>query len=255
MPRRIKDFFFTVYFYTLFIIYSAVVIPALASFTVLAGVFGSKRFFMKCWRRSISRYGYGIANYLTYPFLRIEYKDESGENGEGPFVYIANHRSLSDPFLMAFLPVEAVQVIKDWVTRIPVLGWIALGAGYINISKLSFSELSEKVIGLFDQGVSIIVFPEGTRSGSTKMGPFHSFIFKIALKNNLSLVPLCIAGNENKPSPGSLFLHSGEIKIRRLESLKASSLNVDNAFQLKKKIREIIEERTKKLDESLKKNG
>lgn len=210
---------------------------------------------MKCWRRSISAYGYGIVNYLPHPFLRVEYHDESTKDREGPFIYIANHRSLSDPFLMAFLPVEAVQVVKNWVTWIPVLGWLARGAGYINISRLSFSEFFEKASDLLRRGVSIIVFPEGTRSGSTKMGPFHSFIFKIALKNNCSLVPLCIAGNENKPSPGSLVLHPGVIKIRRLDSVNAGDIDAENAFQLKKKIRKIISRRTEKLDESIRPNG
>ncbi len=252
MTNKIKLVFFNTYIYTLFLIYSMVTIPLMSFGGVFVIILSTKRKFMKYFRRSISIYGYILIKIVIFPFLRVDYKDESLKKEKGPFIFVVNHRSLTDAFLMACLPVEAIQVVKDWATKIPVLGLYARSAGYINLSKLTFEQYEEKVSGFLKQGVSVICFPEGTRSRGKEMGHFHSSIFKIALKERCRLVPLCIAGNEDKPCRGSLVLHPGKVIMRRLEAIDLEKENFDSAFRLKTETWGIMDCKLRDLDELLK---
>ena len=81
-------------------------------------------------------------------------------------------------------------------------------AGYLNINIMAPELFFEKALQLLRDGVSIIFFPEGTRSAGREMGHFHGAAFKLALQSRAPIVPLCISGNENIPPRGSLLLES-----------------------------------------------
>src|SRR5271154_5761369 len=71
-------------------------------------VSGSRRRTLWLIRRTISHYGAAIVK-CGWPWVRVKYVD-LGEDDVGPFVFVANHRSFSDGFLMSQLPFECVQV-------------------------------------------------------------------------------------------------------------------------------------------------
>lgn len=177
---------------------------------------------------------------VPYPFVKVRYENNSGDETGEPYIFVCNHRSFSDGFLMAVLPVEGVQVVNIWPFRIPVIGFFARLAGYLNIRMMQTEEFFEKAMGLLRDNVSIIFFPEGTRSGSRKMGNFHSSAFRLALKSKAPIVPLCISGSENIPPKGSLLMRPGTIRVRRLQAITWSEYNEWSLYTLKNKVREII---------------
>ncbi|HEY1921502.1 MAG TPA: lysophospholipid acyltransferase family protein, partial [Tepidisphaeraceae bacterium] len=91
-------------------------------------------------------------------------------------------------------------------------------------------------------GVSIIAFPEGTRSGSRRMGQFHGSAFRLAQHAGVKICPLAISGNENIPHRGSLLLHPGHIVMTKLPSVTCEQYKEMNAFTLKTRVRETIHE-------------
>ena len=93
---------------------------------------------------------------------------------------------------------------------------------------------------LLGQKVSIVFFPEGTRSGSRKLGNFHSAAFRLALKSKAPIVPFCISGSEAILPKGSLLLRPGTIRIRRLPAITWSEYKELSVYMLKNKVREII---------------
>jgi 1-acyl-sn-glycerol-3-phosphate acyltransferase len=94
---------------------------------------------------------------------------------------------------------------------------------------------------LLAEGVSIIFFPEGTRSGSREMGPFHGTAFRLALRSKSPIVPLCIVGNENIPPKGSFLFRPGTVRVRRLPAICWEEYRHFNVFAFKNRVRAIIE--------------
>ena len=196
---------------------------------------------MKRFRRAISWYGRGVT-LLPFPLIKVRYENLSKNNSQEPYIFVCNHRAASDAFLMSVLPHEAVQVVNTWPFRIPVLGFFARLAGYLNIKNMPHELFLEDALKLLEEKVSIIFFPEGTRSGDKKIGNFHGSAFRLALQAKVAIVPLCISGNENIPPRGSLLMRPGTIRVRRLSAISWREYKDLNIFSLKNKVREIISE-------------
>jgi len=240
MLLRLKLFLLNLYFYTVFLLLSSIAIPTLTLVVAVSRLFLSHRRTMKRFRRSISFYGKLITS-IPYPWIRLRYED-LGKNGPGePSIFVCNHRAASDAFLMCVLPHECVQIVNVWPFRIPVLGLYARFSGYLNIRMMSHELFMEKATQLLSEGVSIIFFPEGTRSASRTMGSFHGAAFRLALESRASVVPVCITGNESIPPKGSLLLRPGTIRVRRMPSITWDEYKDLNAFAFKNRVWHIID--------------
>jgi 1-acyl-sn-glycerol-3-phosphate acyltransferase len=239
--RVLKVAYLNITFYLLFIIFSIIAVSNLSLLVIISALIFPRRKAMKILRRAISWYGAVIIRILPFPLVRLSFKNFSkGNKDKGPFIFICNHRSASDPFLIGALPYEIIQVANIWPFRLPVLGLVARIAGYLSVRQLPFEEFLFKSRKLLSEGVSIVAFPEGTRSRDNSVGQFHSAIFRVALESRLAIVPLCITGNENIPPVGSPYLRPGLIKMHMLPSIKWEEYRYFNAFKLKNYVRDII---------------
>lgn len=231
---------FNFIFYLLFIIFSITGIPVFSAIVAIQSIFISHREGMKKFRRAISWYGLGVIKVIPFPFVRVFYKDLDKSDCSGPFIFVCNHRSASDPFLMACIPYEFVQVVNIWPFKLPVLGFMARAAGYLSVREMPFEEFSGKATELLKQGVSIVAFPEGTRSADGTLGQFHSSIFRVALTSGYPIAPVCITGNEKIPARGTLLLKPGTIRIHKLPHLKFKDFKGLSPYKLKTHVRRII---------------
>lgn len=222
--------------------------PFVIPYLIILRVFFAKRFFLLRTRRFISWYGLIVIRVLAFPFIRVKFFDAAKEENIAPCIFVCNHRSSSDPYLLSFLPYEIAQVVNDWPFRIPALGLMAKLADYINIKQLSFEKLTEVVGKLLNQGVCIAVFPEGTRSGSNKMGQFHGALFRIALKEKCPIVPICVVGNEKIPTR-NFVLHPGTIKVKKLPAIRYEEYKDMIPLKFKKYVRNIIEKEIALMEE------
>jgi 1-acyl-sn-glycerol-3-phosphate acyltransferase len=241
MLDRFKLYLLNLYLYSLFLLSSAIGIPFLTLFVSVTRIFLSHRGTMKRFRRAISWYG-KIVTALAYPFIRLRYEDRAKPGSREPYIFVSNHRSASDAFLMCVLPYECVQIVNVWPFRIPVLGLFAKFSGYLNIRMMPHEEFMKKATQLLSDGVSIIFFPEGTRSASRTMGSFHGAAFRLALESKASVVPLCISGNENIPPKGSILLRPGTIRVRKLSAITWEEYKDLNAYAFKNRVWNIIDQ-------------
>ncbi len=241
MLFRLKLFFLNLYFYTCFLLLSSIAIPTLTLVVAMSRLFLSHRRTMDRFRRSISFYGKLITS-IPYPWIKLRYETDSKNGRGGPFIFVCNHRAASDAFLMCVLPHECVQIVNVWPFRIPVLGLYAKFSGYLNIRMMSHESFMAQATKLLSEGVSIIFFPEGTRSAGRTMGSFHGAAFRLALESRASVAPICITGNENIPPKGSLFLRPGTIQVRRLPSIVWDEYKDLNAFAFKNRVWHIIDD-------------
>lgn len=247
--KRLGEIYLNLFLYFYVVLFSLVAIPSLLLFVCIIGSFMSKRMAYKRFRRAISWYGAVIIRILPWPFIRIDYKDLSNQKEKAPFIFVCNHRSTFDAFLMACLPYECIQVVNIWPFKLPIWGFFARFAGYLSVRQMPFEEFSAKACKLLNEGVSIIVFPEGTRSGNKQTGNFNSAIFRVALELKCKIAPVCISGHENIPIGRSLVLKPGLIKVHKLPSVHYSEFKDFNAFKLKNYVRDLMIKELGNMDE------
>jgi len=117
-------------------------------------------------------------------------------NFSKPSLIITNHQSFVDILQMLMLNPKIVLVVKDWVYYSPVFGRLIRYLDFVTISNGIESNL-ESIQRLIDEGYSIMVFPEGSRSQSEKLGRFHKGAFLIAEKLKLDITPILLHGYGN----------------------------------------------------------
>lgn len=197
-------------------------------------------------RRLISYYGRAILA-AAWPWVRVSYEDLSPED-DPPFVYMANHRAACDAFLMAVLPVEAIQVVNIWPFRIPWIGFMARVAGYLSVREMPFAAFRDAGAKLLHEGVNIITFPEGTRSGSVQMGQFNSSAVRLAMAAKASIAPLAIAGSERTPPRGSVLLRPAWIRIQKLPAITPQHYEGMRAFAVKQRVRHRLQQHLDRIE-------
>lgn len=126
-----------------------------------------------------------------------------------PAIFVLNHQSFFDAYFMgAFNVPDVVFVVRSWPFRIPFYGFFMRGAGYIDAEAMSAGEFVAACGKLLQNGTSVAVFPEGTRSFTREMGRFRSGAFVLSLETGVPIVPICLAGT-------GVFLRRGEFLPRK----------------------------------------
>jgi 1-acyl-sn-glycerol-3-phosphate acyltransferase len=114
-----------------------------------------------------------------------------------PYVVVANHASIADPFLLSFLPFDMRFVAKEELFRIPLVGWLLRLAGDIPVRRgdgTSATAMRASCVTTLARGLSIMIFPEGTRSRSGRIGAFKAGAFQIAIEAKAPILPVALHG-------------------------------------------------------------
>ena len=236
------------------VIYCAIALPALLVYAICVGFRGERTAPMV--RRLILYFGKTMIFVAIRPYVRVRVEDASGEPPEKSAVFVLNHRSASDPFLVASVPMAAApaQAVNGWPMRLPFFGFFARYGHYLDVTKVPYEETREKTLQLLQAGVPIFVFPEGTRSGGQHMNQFHGTFFRIAKEAGVPIVPVAIAGNEKIPDR-NFRMSPGRILVRRLPRIPAETVQATPLFKLKEMVRNRLMEETRKMDEELSHHG
>jgi len=228
-------------FYILLVLFSFTAIPLLYLFIGCQVPFSSRRRILRLIRKAIVWYGSIVIYRLPRPLIRILYEDHTGGRRPRPAIVVCNHKSSSDPFLMAALPIgEMIQIVNKWPFRLPVWGFGARMANYLSINEMPVENFFAQGGSLLRDGVTLVAFPEGTRARSREMGQFHGTLFRLAIAEKAPIIPVCICGNERTPPRGTMLLNPAVVRIRQLPALTWDDYKDMNPFQLKNHVRNII---------------
>lgn len=163
----------------------------------------------------------------TLSYEGLEHLDASR-----PAIYVSNHSSIVDGFLAMFLsPVGTVGIVKKQILYYPFFGQLYFLSGHLRIdrsnpetAKKNMRELAQFVV---DHGLSIFVWPEGTRSRSGRLQEFKKGVFHLAKQTGLPLVPVVVEGAHLAWKKGSMQINPVPIKITVLPPIDTSAW--DNA--------------------------
>jgi 1-acyl-sn-glycerol-3-phosphate acyltransferase len=122
------------------------------------------------------------------------------------YVVVSNHQSLADIVLMYKTRMQFKWVAKEDLFKIPVLGWNMLLAKHIRLRRGEFSSIKKvyrEAATWLRSGISVVFFPEGTRSDNFAIGEFQNGAFKLAIKEKVPILPVLIQGTRDAIPKGS----------------------------------------------------
>jgi 1-acyl-sn-glycerol-3-phosphate acyltransferase len=116
-----------------------------------------------------------------------------------PCVFVANHCSLADPFLLSYLPCDVRFVAKAELFRAPLVGWLLRLGGDIPVSRDGSSgpAMTRACVDTLRKGLSVMIFAEGTRSRSGVLHPFKNGAFHTAVAAGARVVPVALHGTQH----------------------------------------------------------
>jgi len=114
------------------------------------------------------------------------------------YVFVANHQSYFDIFVIyGWLPVVFKWLMKKEISRIPIVGTACKAAGHIAIDRThakAAAESLQEVAKQLKNGVSTVIFPEGTRTYDGHVARFKRGAFQLAWELNLPVIPIRLDG-------------------------------------------------------------
>jgi len=159
------------------------------------------------------------------------------------YVYMSNHQSNFDiPVLLAYLPVQFRWLAKAELFKIPIFGRAMRGAGYVKIDrfnqKAAFESINEAA-GKMKNGVSVMIFPEGTRSLDGNIRSFKKGGFVMAVDAGVPIVPVVLKGTWPIMDKSSLRINNGEVSLNIETPIATTDYTRENKDDLIQRVRAV----------------
>ena len=177
------------------------------------------------------------------PYWRFRTSGVAIHDPRRPYVVVANHESYADIFLVSHLKWEMKWLAKDTIFRIPVMGWMMRMAGDIPIvrgNRGSGMQALEACRDRLAKRVSVMIFPEGTRTSSDELLPFKDGAFQLAVSTGTPIIPVAIAGTRYAMAKGSFSFRRANAICRVLEPISTVGLASTDIPALREQVRTLI---------------
>jgi 1-acyl-sn-glycerol-3-phosphate acyltransferase len=190
---------------------------------------------------------WGRMVWLLNPFIKLEIEGAERLREDGPYLICSNHQSLLD-----VLVIMALEGDFKWVSglrffKIPLFSWYMRVTGYMAVDLRNpfgagaiLAECGEWI----GRGVSVGLFPEGTRSEDGEVGPFKAGAFRVAVDKQVPVLPIAIDGTRQILPKGS-WTYLGDtpfttIRVRVLDPIHLSDLSEPSPVALSRACREAV---------------
>jgi 1-acyl-sn-glycerol-3-phosphate acyltransferase len=165
---------------------------------------------------------------------------------DGPAVYAANHASTLDIFIVfGHLPVDFRIVYKKSVSLIPLVGWAIRLGGHVPIdrshpfrARRSLDEAARRI----RTGMSVVVFPEGTRSPDGGVCRFKRGSFALAIEAAVPVVPVSLVGVKQVVPHGLSRVRPGVVEVVLHPPVPVTGRQPEEAEALAEEVRRIVAE-------------
>ena len=148
-------------------------------------------------------------------FVRVKVIGRENIDPETSYVFVANHQGAYDIFaIYGYLNHNFKWMMKKSLEKIPFVGYACKKSGHIMVDKSSPIGIQQTMMAAKNRlknGMSLVVFPEGSRSKTGKMARFKKGAFALATEFGLPIVPITIDGaydimprSAKLPRPGSI---------------------------------------------------
>ena len=195
-----------------------------------------------------------VAAATLNPLWHFETDGEAPDNPRLPYVAVSNHESYADIFLISHFPWEMKWLSKDTMFKIPVMGWMMRMANDIPIVRGKRESIVSAMRGCRDRlgkRVSVMIFPEGTRSATDELLPFKDGAFKLAVEAGAPILPIAVAGTRNCMAKGSFAFRKARAKARVLAPIPTAGMTAADVPALRDRARDAIDAARRDLQREL----
>jgi 1-acyl-sn-glycerol-3-phosphate acyltransferase len=161
------------------------------------------------------------------------------------YVFISNHQSALDiPIIYQAIGGQISFIAKKELFRIPVFGWGMSAIGHISIDRQSSRQalisMKKAVVKLEKEKISLVLFPEGTRSKDGRVGEFKTASFTLALQSGVKLVPIAIKDAINCLPPNSLRVRPGKTTLEIGDPITLEEIQGKSKGELCGRVQELV---------------
>ncbi len=161
-----------------------------------------------------------------------------------PYVIVSNHQSLADIPVISHLKIDTKWLAKIELFRVPLLGWMLRMSGDIPVARFDRRKSARTLMQCakyLRQRCSVVFFPEGSRSRDGQVLPFAEGPFKLAIREQVSILPLVVEGSGSAlPKNSWVFGARQDIHLRILQAVSVAGWEPQQSGALRDSVRQKI---------------
>ena len=153
------------------------------------------------------------------------------------YVFVSNHQSIYDtPVVFNSLPYQLRIIAKESLARFPVLGWHLRRGGHLFVDRRKPDHMGilKRWRGLVSEGLSLIIYAEGTRSPDGHVARFKGGSFLLAIEAGLPIVPVAVIGTRAVMPKGRLRTEPADVKLVVHDPIQPPALEKPTARDAKR---------------------
>jgi 1-acyl-sn-glycerol-3-phosphate acyltransferase len=184
-----------------------------------------------------------VVHQVLNPLWRFRTSGTMITDPRRPYVVVANHQSFVDILLISHLPLEMKWLSKEDFFKYPVLGWLMRMAGDIRLVRGERDSVVAAMAACRDRlekKVSVMIFPEGTRSHDGELKEFKDGAFRLAIEAGVPILPLAVNGAYTALHKGDWRFDVTDAEVRVLEPIATEGLTLADLPQLREQARGAI---------------
>jgi 1-acyl-sn-glycerol-3-phosphate acyltransferase len=132
------------------------------------------------------------------------------------YIFVSNHQSIYDtPVIFASLPYQLRIIAKESLAKFPVLGWHLKRGRHLFVDRKhpDRAGILNRWRALVTEGLSLIVYAEGTRSPDGHVAKFKALSFRLAIEARLPIVPVAVIGTRGVMPKGRLRTEPADVGL------------------------------------------
>jgi 1-acyl-sn-glycerol-3-phosphate acyltransferase len=160
-----------------------------------------------------------------------------------PYIVVANHQSFVDILLISQLPWEMKWLSKADFFKYPLVGWLMRMAGDIKLirgKRDSIVAAMDSCKDRLSKRVSVMIFPEGTRSEDGELRKFKDGAFRLAIETGTPILPLVLDGTHPALQKGDWRFGVTDAEVRVLEPIETAGLTIEDVPELRDRVHAMI---------------
>ena len=161
------------------------------------------------------------------PYWNVHIAGSENIDKKRTYIIIANHQSLADIVLIYQTKMQFKWVAKKSLFKVPFIGWSMSLARHIKLERGNFGSIKKvyrEAAEWLRGGMSVLFFPEGTRSQTNEIGDFRNGAFKLAIKERVPILPIVFEGTGTAIPKGSwIFATKTTAKLKILPAIETTN--------------------------------
>jgi 1-acyl-sn-glycerol-3-phosphate acyltransferase len=177
------------------------------------------------------------------PLWKFHTSGELPKNKRNPYVMVSNHESFVDMLLISHLKIEMKWLSKESILKIPLVGWMMKMSGDMSLVRgdRSSGAAALKVCETWlDRKMSVMIFPEGTRSLDGEIRAFKDGAFRLAITTGTPILPMAVHGTRTALRKHDWRMGDTNAEVRVLEPISTEGMTEADIPELRERVRDLI---------------